>query len=735
MEVKAIYQKTLFKPTGEDNGYRIYLYRYISGDKPPNTVFSAAGYYLPDLSGCSCLLQGDWVTNQYGGQLNVRSSKQLISRTQNGIKAFLKSLDCISDRMINKLWDKYREDAIDLLEENPNQLLTISGMTQKKLKELSEAYASKKIYRDLMVYLSPYGIRQAAIKELFETFGTDSIHVAKKYPFRLLNIQGIGFDSCERIAIDLGIVKTDVERIKACVNHAIEKNYTIGSTGLSDRLILQRVLQIAKLSSDQADIPYQIIQQMCKHKELFYTNHLFFTKKCWLSEWEIAKRITELYISTFDEIPGLEEKIRLWEKDNGFILASQQREAVISSLNHGFSVITGGPGCGKTTITKAIIDIRIKYGKNKDVLLVAPTGRAAKQLSDATGMEASTIHSLLKINDITSFTMKDEKIEAGTIIVDEASMLDTWLAQALFKSIANGSQIVIIGDTDQLPSVGPGSVLRDVIKSGKLPVVKLTEVFRQNEKSLIVTNSRKIKRGLTDIVYNNHSFIGYNADSFEQSAKIMLWLYKKAITKFGQDEVCVLSPHHHETLSSVDMMNSFIQRSVNPREAHDILVYRKREYRLGDFVMHLKNKDGIANGDIGIITKIDQTNRKIEVMFDKNITLEYSGEEILRLELGYAMSIHKSQGSQYKCVIINILLEHGIMLNRNLLYTAITRAKKVCCIVSNPAAMNKAIKTEQTNKRLTALSSKIQKCFSLTRTDNPFFQDFTKEKVKVAHRN
>lgn len=721
----------------EDSGYRVLNYEVISFKDEPimqqldlkkGSIITGVGYFLSDVPFASYELSGDFKKEKYGWQYHIKTFHEIIESNKRGIIAFLTSslIKGCGVSTAEKIYATYGDSTLNVMDKNINSLDSIKGITKKNLCKIKESYTAVRGARDIISFLISFKIKASISKRVYDVLGENSLDIVKENPYVLCNINGISFPTADEVAISISTGLQSKERIRACILYVLKQNEFSGSTGMSFSDLACKARNLLTHATINTTDIREVVKELIDSKHVLYVRNMLYGRDIYQAENDLARAIVNLSLSLNHLIPDLEEKIDEWQTTNKMILAKEQREAVISSLSNGFTVITGGPGTGKTTISKAIVDIRKLYGKKKTLCLMAPTGKASKRMTEATDEPSTTIHSRLQIfnsEDLPNLAEED-LLDAETIIIDEVSMLDMWVGRILFSSIKEGCQVIIVGDIDQLPSVGAGAVLRDTISSGVINVVRLTHIFRQAADNPIVANAYKIRDGITDLKFDREKFILLEAFTFEQSAKYMVNLYAKKVQELGKDNVICLSPHHHaDTLTSTDNLNRYSQAKINPATSPEKeLKYANITFRVGDLVMQTQNSaEGIANGDIGCVLSIkkDGVDSSMTIQFsDSKVT--YEGEELNHLELAYAVTIHKSQGSEYPCVILNLLAEHKVMLKRNLLYTAVTRAKQECWLVSNINALNTAILNEDTNKRHTLLAEKLRQYYNKCVSNNPF---------------
>lgn len=738
IEIRCKFLRSIYsnKDKPDDDGYRVFLYKCLSPEPgitmPKDNTFVAYGYFLTEISSAIYTLDGDWVESKkkdQGKQFKISSFHEEIPATKDGILGFLKSnaIKGVGGKTAETIYNKFGDATLDILDNNIQRLLEIHGISEKRLENIQSSYLQSRGARDIITTLFPYGISHHSCIDIYNEYKEDAMNVINTNPFLLCRIKGISYEKINQYAISNGVGLNTKERVLAATNHVLLKHESNGNIGWHQQEVSKETFRLLQGSS----LTYQDVENfqiaLIKEKRLIFSHQLLCRPGIFHAESIAAKRLVDLMTTAISPIPDLKEHIIEWEKENNLNLAAEQKNAIYVGLHYSVSVITGGPGTGKTTIVNAITDIRKKYGIGKEICLMAPTGCAAKRMHESTGSPASTVHSRLKIHDIENLQAEMEEIHEDIVGVDEFSMVDIWLLRAMLDNISDGSQFIIIGDIDQLPSVGPGAVLRDIIASGIIPVVKLDKVFRQSAGSVIAENARKIRHGETDLEFNQKDFVLYNTPDFETSARYMIALYKNKAAEYGKDNIICLSPHRHaNTYTSSDNLNKYIQAKMNPHQTGEFeFEYKKNVFRTGDLVMNLSNETDVdlVNGDIGVVldgcVREDGT-KGISVLFDHSIQKNYYGKDLENLELAYATSVHKSQGSEYKCVIMNICKQHGRMLKRNLFYTAITRAKLEVHLVGDKEGIDIAIKNEDTTKRVTLLTEKIQLYYKKALEQNPF---------------
>ena len=710
MSIRAKFVKEIFY--NDENGFSVFLYKQLNAaeysPKENGQLFSASGYYLPN-GATDVYLTGNWEKYKGRDSYIVESYEEKMPSNEEALIKYLSSglIKGIGKITAKRIVNFFGMNALDIIENDTERLLEIKGITPKKLKKIQESYINTKLAKDYIIYFAKYGISPTVSGKIYRSCKLP-LYSIKQNPYMLCKIRGISFLTADRIASAENLPKDMPDRIKSCLDYCLIKEEQSGHCGANAQNIIKRCSAILKINGK---IVTDMLNKQIGAGEIVSYKGYLFRKKMYDVETQAAREIIRLKHGMVKSVPDIDRKIAEWEKSH-FTLDQCQRDAVKMALSNGFSIITGGPGCGKTTILKCVLDIRKGNNKTANAELLAPTGRASKRLRESTGQMAYTIHSKCQILDVENHESEKDLIDAEQLLVDESSMIDVYVLCRLLESVRTGTAVTLIGDPEQLPSVGAGCILRDIIRSGVVPVVMLDTVHRQKGESTIVTNANKMRKGDSNIVLKD-DFMLHNVmeNDFENSARKMIALYKEKVKEYGQDNVCILSPHHHkETETSVDMMNKALQREFNTRLTEEYVEYRGQTFKVGDLVMQTVNKNDISNGDIGYITRIwknDDGKKVITVRYDEDV-YDYEPDEYEWLELAYAMTIHKSQGSEYQCIIMNLLLAHGIMLKRNLIYTGITRAKKEVHIVGTMDAIKKAIEREDTTVRVTLLKLKLQ---------------------------
>lgn len=666
-------------------------------------------------------IEGEWVKHpKFGQQFKATTYKTVAPTEISGIEKFLASgaINGIGPAMAKKIVAEFGEKTLEVIAKSPNELLKIPGIGKKTAEKISTSYLEQSELTEIMVWLENHGISNTYAGKIFAKYGSFAIDIMEKDIYRLFqDIEGIGFLTADKLAFNLGIQREDKRRIISGIDYALMQLCNNGHCCIPEMALVDKTAKILQVNNQ---IIFTILKERIDNgslntevvggETLIYPPYLYYAEK------KVATRLLQLQQATEPlSEDNLSLFIKVWEKDNQIQLAQKQKEAIKACLHHGVLVLTGGPGTGKTTVIKGILSILKAQGLK--IRLAAPTGRAAKRLSETTGQKALTIHRLLEANNLAQddnlqlgFSKDiDDQLDADVIILDEVSMVDIVLMHHFLNAVPDGCRIILVGDTDQLPAVGPGSVLKDIIRSQKIPAIRLDEIFRQAQTSMIIQNAHIINAGrLPDLRRQYSDFVFYELNDDTSITQKILDLCTKDLPHEGFDvlkDVQVLSPMHR-FLCGVENLNLMLQEQLNPKKNQDELKYSSQTFRVGDKVMHIRNnyQKNVFNGDIGFIQDIN--NEKLTVdYFDHIVT--YEKNELNELTLAYASSVHKSQGSEYKVVIIPLSTSHYIMLQRNLLYTAITRAKQKVIIIGSKKALMTAIQSNRTQKRYTLLAERL----------------------------
>lgn len=685
--------------------------------------FTAVGFELPRTDAVEVTLEGEWTENsRYGWQLQVEQWSEIIPPTEEGITGYLGSglIKGIGEKTAADIVLRFGLDALDILEHHPEKLLEIRGITENKLEDIKASFAESRMLRNLMTLLAPFKLTPKTAQKVYEFFGPSSVEILRKSPFELCRISGFGFKRVDAIVQKTGGNLHDPVRVHGAVY------CTLGDArGKKGHLYLGReelVRQSLRLLNENIPIPQlklkreeveAALQDMILKGRVVLQKEDIYQTASFAQEDEAARRIAE---RLSDKPPMLDVTPALAsvKGDLGLELFERQEEAVVKAFHYNFSIITGPPGTGKTTVLKTILNVYRRVYKNRKIMLMAPTGRASRRMAESTGFEeAKTMHSSLGLSgeeDGDGQKKKETALDADLIIVDEFSMVDMWLAWQFFTHTRKDTKVVLVGDPDQLPSVGPGSVFRELIQCGLVPVTVLDKIARQSKDSLIPYNARLINSGNTNLYYGN-DFIFIPVESQEEAAGILVEYYYKEIGENGIEKVQILSPFRESGEASACQLNAELRELVNPYQSEENeITFGSVHFRVGDRVMQNKNTEKVSNGDLGFIRYIKETpeGRRIGMDFGAGRELEYSMEDMANLELAYATTIHKAMGSEYEIILLPVLEAHLIMLYRNLIYTGITRAKKRVIMVGQKKALYAAIHRGGNDKRNTRLGEKIQ---------------------------
>ena len=718
--LNGIVESIVFK--SDDTGY------VVSKVRIDKDCINAVGIVPFLKEGQHVKLKGQWVLHkQFGRQFNIDEYEEVLPDSIDGIKKYLSTgiIHGIGPITAKKIVDRFKEETLDILE----------GIGEKKFRIIYESYIEQKDLKDIIIYFQGHGMTTNQCIKIYKKFGVDAKAIVSENPYILCDeISGIGFITADRIAKSLGIESISPFRIQSGIRYILNQFSASGNTYMPKNNLIDEVSKILGVPGQMVEENLYNLALETKIKiEKINDIEAVFSLPYYYCELGVTNKIITLSIENFRTInTDVEFEIETFERKNKIKFANSQREAIVGAFENGIEIITGGPGTGKTTIIKSIIEIYENNGMK--VLLGAPTGRAAKRMTESTGREAKTIHRLLEMGvseDENSYYGKGESepLEADVIIIDEASMIDIMLMHSLLKAIKLGTRLIIVGDVDQLPSVGAGNVLKDLIESNFIKVVRLKDIFRQGEESLIVTNAHKINNG--EMPYINRrdgDFFFENKDNVDLILSTIIDLinrrlpnFKKAWDKYR--DIQILTPTRKGILG-VQNLNNKLQEVLNPKSPSK----REKElkeviFREGDKVMQTKNNYslkwirvngsgenegvGVFNGDMGFIQSINEEEKTITIIFDDERKVVYDYIYLDELELAYAITIHKSQGSEFKVIITPAFMGSPLLMNKNLLYTAITRAKELVVVVGIPKALKYMVSNTRSMERYSSLRDRI----------------------------
>ncbi len=699
-----------------DTGYTVCKFSLHDGQS-----LTVVGSFPPLSPGEMLKIRGKWEVNpKFGKQFKVESFLPVFPSSVKGIEKFLSSglIKGVGPVLAKAIILEFGEKTIDVLSRNPNKLKEVEGIGPVKLKEIKKSWAEHEDIRELIIFLQEHSISTTLATKIYKHYGDRSFHILRSNPYQACHdIWGIGFKTADQIALKLGLDPDSPERIKAYIRYLLEKDNEQGHVFSFEKDLKRNCIKELDLERGE---DFDRALQALKQSQLVRSERVNSDSAVYLPFFYQAQREVVQNIHKLTKVPFLtppfdvDRAIADVEQNMGLLFSDAQRLAIKESFQKKILVITGGPGTGKTTIVKAVVDIFHKWGRK--VLLAAPTGRAAKRLAEATGKHAKTIHRTLEFNPKAGTFRRGEQhpLNGDALIIDEFSMVDLPLMFHLLKAVPDWMRLVLVGDKDQLPSVGPGCLLRDIIESGRVEVVILTEIFRQEKDSLIVQNAHRINQGKS-LIYppkgsTEADFFFIHQENDQKAFSTIMKLCGYSIpNKLG---IKALSPHiqvispMYRGIIGVDNLNVELQKRLN--KFNEGLKLGTREIRVLDKVMQIRNnyEKEIFNGDIGVVADIDKRNYRLFVDYDGRV-IKYDREEMNEITLAYAISVHKSQGSEYQSVVMPLLTQHFIMLQRNLFYTALTRAKRLCVIVGSYKALHIAIKNDKPIKRNCMVKEKL----------------------------
>ena len=719
MELTATVETVIFR--NEQNGYTV----IELNDEDETTAVGI----MPDVNvGEKVKLIGVFKPHStYGMQLSVSAYEKTLPEDVAGILNYLSSgsIKGIGPATASALVENFGADTLNVLENEPKRVAKLKGISLKKAEDISRQLKENTGIRELMLYLSKYDISPSSAVKIYRSFGSNSVSEIERNPYSLVGAElGISFDKADEIASAMGYEGDEGVRIRAGLAFVLNHNKQNGHTCLPEDKLIPTTSEFLRVEPEKVE---RALREMITDSSLISYSadgkELIFTQDMFKSESYIAARLKMMMRFPAVKIDNIDERIKAIEEYNGIEYAEMQKQAITEALTRGLLVLTGGPGTGKTTTLNAII--KILKDKGQTVLLCAPTGRAAQRMSEVTGDEAKTIHRLLEVawnkNDIPEFKRNEKNmLKCDALIIDEVSMVDAQLFESVMRAIPLGCRLILVGDSHQLPSVGAGNILDDLITSKVIPVVQLTEIFRQSMKSLIVTNAHKIVRGeLPELRIKDKDFFFLHSENRDIISQTVIELCTKRLpAAYGYDtykDIQILAPGRKGDLG-VNELNTKLQSVINPKHNDkNELTVGKKILREGDKVMQIRNNydllwvkddgetgEGIFNGEIGIIETINKRARIIKIRFDDK-TASYDFDFAVDLDLSYATTVHKSQGNEFEAVIMPLLSGAPMLLYRNLLYTAVTRAKKLMIIVGSDTIIEKMVNNNRKNKRYSGL--------------------------------
>jgi exodeoxyribonuclease V alpha subunit len=698
-------------------------------------LLTVVGPLLGAQPGESLRLRGRWRSHpQYGRQFEVETYQTVLPATIQGIRRYLGSglIKGIGPKMAERIVDHFAEDTLQVIEQQPSRLVEVPGLGPKRTALITTAWEEQQAIKEVMVFLQGVGVSTSLGVRIYKTYQDQAIEVVRREPYRLASdVWGIGFKTADQIAQRLGIPHDSPQRVKAGLQFALSQATEDGHCYLPEAELVERVTELLGMDAELAGRCLEelvteegvVVEPLPAHVSPELPEGT--GRAIWLvpfhrAEVALASGLLRLLDAPADRLASFQTvdwpaALGWLHQTSGVTLAPEQQAAVRLALTERVAVLTGGPGCGKSYTVRAVVTLA--RAKRAKILLAAPTGRAAKRLSELAGLKASTLHRLLQLRPGGDAAFdRDHPLDADLVVVDEASMLDVLLANKLVKAVAPGAHLLLVGDVDQLPSVGAGEVLRDLLAAERLPRVRLTKVFRQAQQSGVVANAHRINAGQPPLTHGLADFFLFPEDDPEQVADLVVDIVANRLPRrFGLDtrDVQVLCPMHRGS-AGAGVLNERLQTALTPaREGLPERRFGGRVYRVGDKVMQIRNNydkgtAGVFNGSVGVVTALSLEDSQLRVLLDEDEEVAYGFDELDELIHAYAVSIHRSQGSEYPCVVVPVTTSAWLMLQRNLLYTAVTRAKRIVVLVGSRRALAKAVRTKGAGRRYTALTERLQ---------------------------
>ena len=689
-----------------NSGYSVFQASVKGNDEEVKLV----GVFHGIVVGAVLNVEGDWQDNQkYGKQFKVDSWSEKMPVTKEGIEKYLGSglIKGIGETTAKRIVSKFGQETFNVMDNDIDKLLEVSGIGNSLLGKIRDSWEQQKGVKDIMFSLQSYGVSSTYAAKIYKQYGKGCVEKVKSNPYCLADdIDGIGFKTADEIAQRLGYGKNDQRRCRSGIIYTLNDLARQGHVYSEGMQLINAAKELLQADKDPL---LTILKQMIEAGDLMLDNDVIFLPHFYHAECGVANKLRKLMHNTGGNLLDGSLDIEEITKKTGIHYDDIQAAAIKQAVKSKVMVLTGGPGTGKTTTTLGIIAALESLGQS--ILLTAPTGRAAKRMSETTGKEAKTIHRLLEFNPAEGYGRNDgNPLEGDVLIVDESSMIDIMLMDSLLKAVPLHMRLILVGDIDQLPSIGAGNVLKDIIDSGVIPVVRLTKIFRQAQSSRIITNAHKINQGIFPDISNseNSDFIFIKQEDPNLAAQEIINVVKNRIPKeyhYSTNDIQVLAPMKNSAVGTKELNNA-LQEAINP--IGDNLFRGGFNYRKGDRVMQIRNNydRGVFNGDIGIVEGVNVEDKSLTILYDGK-TVEYEDSELDELTLAYATTIHKSQGSEYPVVVIPLLMTHSIMLQRNLIYTGITRAKKICVIIGTEKALTYSICNTAVQKRNTKLKERL----------------------------
>ncbi|MFJ3948612.1 ATP-dependent RecD-like DNA helicase [Streptomyces libani] len=715
----------------EENGYTV---ARVDTGRGSGDLLTVVGALLGAQPGESLRMEGRWGSHpQYGKQFTVENYTTVLPATIQGIRRYLGSglIKGIGPRIADRIVEHFGTDTLDIIEREPARLVEVPGLGPKRTKLIGAAWEEQKAIKEVMVFLQGVGVSTSIAVRIYKKYGDAAISVTRNEPYRLAaDVWGIGFLTADRIAQSVGIPHDSPDRVKAGLQYALSQSTDQGHCFLPEEQLIADAVKLLQVDTGlvidclgelAADPEGVVREQVPGGADGAPPVTAVYLVPFHRAEISLAGRLTRLLRTDEDRMPAFRDvdwdKALAWlARRTGAELAPEQQQAVRLALTQKVAVLTGGPGCGKSFTVRSVVELA--RAKKATVVLAAPTGRAAKRLSELTGAEASTVHRLLELKPGGDAAYDaDRPLDADLVVVDEASMLDLLLANKLVKAVPPGAHLLLVGDVDQLPSVGAGEVLRDLLDgSGPVPAVRLTRIFRQAQQSGVVTNAHRINSGVPPLTSGMTDFFLFAEEDAEEAGRLTVDVVARRIpAKFGLDprrDVQVLTPMHRGP-AGAGALNGLLQQAVTP--ARPDLPERRfggRVFRVGDKVTQIRNNyekgnNGVFNGTVGVVTALDCDEQRLTVRTDEDEEVPYDFDELDELAHAYAVTIHRSQGSEYPAVVIPVTTSAWMMLQRNLLYTAVTRAKRLVVLVGSRKALGQAVRTVSAGRRCTALDHRL----------------------------